>query len=234
MRIGAFRAALGVLALLAAGCGDGANVGLYGRIAGLGLDQGRSLLGAQTEAPPPERMTRAQIEAFPAALIGLFIDGTGPIYAYAYAANDGWITYVTASRAQTVTLRGAAVTATHGLTEDLAGYRSDEGADPLISPRPPSRWPSRLVRVLRFRDRNGEAFSRTFLCEPRAAGEEVITLAERGIAVTRIDERCASPSHGFVNRYWVSGADGFVWRSEQWIGPLRGMLTVEILKPYRP
>lgn len=230
------RAAMAAALLLAAalaGCGQGGRQEAMRSVGQLGLQELRRSLGMEAEGPraEPATMTRAEIEAFPAALIAASIDGAPPAYFHAAADNGGYVAYQ-GTGAQTLTFRGAALTATHGLTEDRAGYRSDPARDPLIAPRPPQDWPDRVVRALRFRDSAGKPFSRVFRCAPRVVGPATVTIAGLDFPLIEIEEPCRSPRHAFVNRYWAEAETGRVWKSEQWIGPLRGALTIEVLKPY--
>lgn len=74
----------------------------------------------------------------------------------------------------------------------------------------------------------------TYTCDLTRAGSESISIFGQGRAVTQVTERCrvsgASDAglDAFENRYWVD-ATGFVWVSEQWVGPELGHLRFERL-----
>ena len=222
--------ALAVLAGLGA-CSSGGEPDTVGRAASIAAGAAAELLGLGPEPAPRQALTRAQINAFPAALIGVQRVGDDRTYFGAYSVNNGRVVYYNPG-GQSLTLHGAALASTHALGVDLAGYRSDPAEDPLVRPRPPQAWPEVLTRVYRFHDAFGDVYSRSFLCRPQVAGPERAEIAELTFDLVRIEELCRSTSDAFVNRYWVDGATGFVWRSEQWGGPEVGSLTIEVLRPF--
>lgn len=223
-------AALALIAGLGA-CSGGGQPNNIGRAASVASGAIAELLGLGPEPAPRQLLTRERINAFPAALIGVQRVGNDRTYFAAYSVNNGRVVYYNPG-GQSLTLHGAALASTHGLGIDLAGYRSDTAEDPLVRRRPPQAWPEVLTRVYRFHDPFGNVYSRAFLCRPEVAGAERIEIAELTFDLVRIEEPCRSTSDAFVNRYWVDGATGFVWRSEQWGGPELGLLAIEVLRPF--
>lgn len=215
------------LAVLA-GCGNSDTPSIY-RQAGAALAAEFGGVLTREEAAPPADLTRAQLDEIPFATILVGRPGSSVRAAlFASASNDGYVTYRNAAR-QSVTLRGGQVTATHGLIADLAGYRSDPEADPVVARRRPSQWPAEIVRAYRDRDAAGRLFSRTAVCRPEILGLSRIEIVERSFDLVLIEETCATPFRQFVNRYWVEPSTGFIRRSEQWAG-LSGPLIVEVVR----
>ena len=225
------RAAPATLLLALAACGSSDTPSIYREAGVLLAGELGGLLGREGDAPQP--VTRAQLDEIPFATILVGRPGS-PLSApmFAAAVNDDYVTYVNAA-GQSVTLRGGQVTATHGLIADLAAYRSDPGADPEVTRRPPEAWPQEVVRVYRDRDAGGRVFSRTMICRPRVLGPRRIEIAELGFDVVEIEEPCASPTRSLVNRYWVEPATGFMRRSEQWAG-LSGPRRSEVVRGGAP
>ncbi len=221
------------LCVLVAGCSGGERRSDTLAKSGAVLSDAVSGALGTDEPAEPMILTREQINQVPAAVISASRTESDLAYFAAYSVNNGRVTYYNASR-QSLTLHGAALSSTGGLGVDLAGYRSDPEEDPLVRNRPLHEWPSRVTRVYRHHPELGAAFSRTFLCFPRAIGPETRILGELEFALVKVEEPCRSPSHSFVNEYWVDPAGGYVWRSRQWAGPDVGLLTLEVLRPFVP
>ena len=52
---------------------------------------------------------------------------------------------------------------------------------------------------------------------------------ERSYSLTRIEEHCRTPRRTFTNTYWAEPDTGFIWKSEQWVGPKVTPFTVQIV-----
>ena len=48
----------------------------------------------------------------------------------------------------------------------------------------------------------------------------------------RVPETCSNGYRTFANTYWADPATGFVWKSEQWVGPRLEPMTVEVVRPH--
>ncbi|SDX15397.1 Group 4 capsule polysaccharide lipoprotein gfcB, YjbF [Albimonas donghaensis] len=234
------RAALaGVGLAVLAGCsgGTGSSGGDSGAavLASVGdviADQTSGLFGSDDEAPPPT-LTRAQINAINAALVTGSIDESPDAFFVALAINGPRVTYMTPTR-QSLTFDGMALAATHGLGVDLAGYKSDREADPLVTRRPLRDWPARVTRIYRYHDALGGLFTRTFECALRWIGTEPVEIYELTYDLVHVEELCASPYRKMINRYWVDEETGFVWKSRQYVSPERGSVDLKVLTPFAP
>jgi hypothetical protein len=68
--------------------------------------------------------------------------------------------------------------------------------------------------------------------EPKALEDvEILGTVHR---LRRIDERLSAPGLGIhmTNRYWVDPADGFIWKSRQYVTPDFPLELIQ-LRPYR-
>ena len=64
-------------------------------------------------------------------------------------------------------------------------------------------------------------------------GPETITITELDFETVHVVEECiARPLNWtFANHYWLDPADGFVWRSTQYVTPDLPQFVIEVLKP---
>jgi hypothetical protein len=188
---------------------------------------------AQQVSQAPQVVTRADIvRANTAAIEARLASDRAPTLLYAASANGGYVTYVSPLR-QSVTLHGAAeITGTRGLGTDLLSAWSSV-PDPLATPIPPGRWPTRVKRTYELPGAGPQGRIVTFDCtfEPGAATEmTILQIRYRGV---QISETCTGPDGQFENLHFV-GASGAVWRSLQWVGPKMDLLDLQILEPYTP
>lgn len=67
----------------------------------------------------------------------------------------------------------------------------------------------------------------------RVIGPETITITELDFETVHVVEECtARPLNWtFTNHYWLDPADGFVWRSAQYVAPNLPQFVIEVLKP---
>lgn len=154
-----------------------------------------------------------------------------PSYMSAASDNGGFVTYASAFR-QSLTLRGAQVTASRGLGFDLLSATSSQ-PDPLVRPIPPDSWPATVRRSYEFPAWAPQGEIQSFECHyERGAVRDIVILDQphRGV---EISETCTGPSGSFENLHFVD-AGGTVWRSLQWLGPRQGNVDVEVVLPYTP
>lgn len=210
------------------GAGDDAGAAVLGQVGNLISSQVDGLFSDDAEAGPPPTMTRAQIIGVRAAMVTASIDGSPDAFFVALAQNGPRVTYVTPTR-QSLTFDGMALASTHGLGVDLAGYKSDRDADPLITQRPLREWPAQVTRIYRYHDALGGLFSRTFECALRWVGPEQVEIFEIAYDLIQVEETCRSPQRSMTNRYWVDEASGYVWKSRQFVSPERGGLDIKVL-----
>ncbi|HSF96881.1 MAG TPA: YjbF family lipoprotein [Thermohalobaculum sp.] len=215
---------LGLAAGLAA-CTSGRE-NTFARLGGLAK---LSLTGPE-EAPPAPELTRAQLDQIPFATIALSFDGGPRSYLVPLADNGGYLTYLD-SNARGLVMLGGAVTATKGLGNDLRAIRHHPD-DPVAYPGPLADWPDWLYRDYQYTQRDGEEFSITMACVFERLARETIEIAEIEFDVVRVGETCTNAVRQVTNTYWVEEDTGFVWKSEQWLGPRLFQATVEIIRPY--
>ena len=223
------RTALGALAAALAACGTTPDMTLGRQLGAAGAGLLGGLVGEAP--PPPERPSREQLEALrlPIIWVSLPEEPGGAGFA-GLVENRGRVAFLNDAR-QSVTLLGARVVATRALGTDLASLRTDLEADPLVAPRPPAQWPTRLERIYWFDDGLGGRFLRAAVCRPRAVGATELEIFGRRTAAMEIEEPCATPYRAWTDRHWIDPETGFVQRTVQWIGPEAGPLDIEIVVP---
>ena len=224
-----------VIALALAGCSSGGNT-VFERMAPMvqqqlfgefGLDSG----AADDGATRPQVKTRADLDRIPFATISLKHGDNPTAFIVPLADNGGYLAYQDSVN-RGITMHGGLITATHGFGQDLdsVAHRDD---DPIFAPTPPQHWPAMLARSYGFNIRGESTFEITVQCTSRRANAEVIEIVERRFQLLRMVETCVNAKRQFTNTYWVDAQSGFIWKSEQWVGPRIPTMTVEIVRPYR-
>lgn len=218
--------AIAALALLAACSNQGLNPIVAGAIGAL------NPLAGPAEATGPRRtVTRAAItRADTATIRARLLEDATPTYLFGAAENGGYVTYASGLR-QTLTLRGAQITASRGLGHDLLSAMSSE-PDPLTRAIPPSRWPAGVTRSYEFPAWAAQGRIETYQCRfsfGPVREIEILEVRHRGIEVT---ETCTGPERSFENLLFADIETGFVWRSIQWLGPEQGSVDLEIVLPF--
>ena len=188
-----------------------------------------SIFGAEEAAPTPE-LTREQLNQIPSATIAL-IFGDGPrTFLVPLADNGGYLNYFDSGGHGLVMLRGA-VTGTQGLGQDLDAVRH-QADDPIAHPTPVADWPGQVYRDYQYSERSGAEYSITLSCMFERLVSETIEIAEIDFDVVRISETCTNARRQITNTYWVEADTGFIWKSQQWLGPNLTQATIEIIRPY--
>jgi hypothetical protein len=144
--------------------------------------------------------------------------------------NGATVDYRDASN-RSIRLRGGALAATAGLGVDLAAVRFAED-DPIAHPTPLAEWPARVFREYQYLAQSGPPYGITLACAYQRVASETIEIIEVLFDVVRVTETCTNQARQVVNTYWVEEANGFIWRSEQWVGPKIGHVTIEIIRPF--
>lgn len=234
----------GALAALAvAGCTGGGTIGGEGEDAGkintrtpgrqmlaIVRAQAAGLFGSdEARAPAGPQPTRAQLDQIPFATIAFEYGGLPPVYMIPLSDNGGYLTYQDEGR-RGVVLLGGAVAGTDGLGEDLRAVKHASN-DPIAYQRPLADWPDFVARSYQYRVRDLAEYIVTVACELTPADRVAYEIVERRYVVTRVEETCRNAAREFRNRYWVDDA-GFVWASEQWLGPNLEPARIEIVRPY--
>ena len=110
---------------------------------------------------------------------------------------------------------------------------SDEPSDTVwIGTLPPAQWPGRVQRDYRYARRDLPSYRITLDCVFTRVARERIEIVEVSYDLVRMGETCTNADRQVENTYWVQEATGFVWKSEQWIGPETGHATIEVVRPY--
>jgi hypothetical protein len=218
--------AFGWLFLLAA-C---SNQGLNPIVAGA-IDEVNPLGGAEAPAGPTRTITRDAItRADTATIRARLLEDETPTYLFGAAENGGFVTYASGLR-QTLTLRGAQITASRGLGHDLLSAVSSD-PDPLKRAIPPTSWPQGVTRSYEFPAWAAQGRIETYACRFEfgpVRDIEILDVRHRGIEVT---ETCSNDERSFENLYLADVNTGFVWRSIQWLGPEQGLVDLEIVLPF--
>ena len=220
--------AVGLAVAMAAGLGACSSTG-DSSIGKIGALTKASIFGAPERERPPE-LTRAQLDEIPSATIALAF-GDGPrTFLVPLADNGGYLNYLDSGGHGLVMLNGA-VTGTQALGRDLEAVRHHPD-DPIANPTPVAGWPGGVYRDYQFAQRSGAEYSITLSCVFERLARETIEIIEIDFDVVRISEVCTNARRQVTNTYWVEPETGFIWKSEQWLGPHLEQATVEIIRPY--
>lgn len=192
---------------------------------------GGAIFGEDEQAPKPPVFTRAQLNDVPFATIAVKDEEGNRSYVVPLADNGGYLMYQDAGR-RGITMRGGLITATQGFSYNMSAVRHAV-EDPIVTPKPVAEWPSRVFRNYQFSLRGGaKDFEITASCRFDVGPRERIEIVELFFNTVRITETCSNTVRTFANTYWADPANGFIWRSEQWIGPRQDPMNIEIIRPY--
>lgn len=181
--------------------------------------------------PPAPEPTRAQLDQIPFATIAVSIDGGPRGFVIPLADNGGYLDYADQTR-RGIVMYGGLVTGTHGYGYNLSAVRHAID-DPVAEPVPLADWPTVVDRSYQFPRRDQKGYAITLRCHYQPVAREEVVIAEIIFDLTRVEETCANNTRTVTNTYWVEPETGFIWKSEQWIGPNQPQLTIEIVRPYR-
>lgn len=216
-----------------AGCSsDGTTI--YEQLGPLVQDQllGGTLLDGDAAAPAAAQreLTRAELNQIPFATISLRQGDNPRAFVVPVADNGGFLVYQDVER-RGIVMEGGLITGTRGFGYDLdaVAHRID---DPVVVPTPLPEWPAGVERSYGFTLRGVTEYDIAVSCTFERGVREFIEIVELRFEVVRVIETCRNPRRTFVNTYWVDPDSGFVWKSEQWVGPRVPPMTVEIVRPY--
>ena len=185
--------------------------------------------GTEKPEPKPER-TRAQLNEIPFATIALTFDEGQRTFMVPLSDNGGYLNYLDAS-SRGLVMFGGAVSGTKALGQDITAVRHQSN-DPIAFPTPMLGWPGQVYRDYQFTQRSGAEYSITLSCVFERLVNETIEIVEIKFDVVRISEVCTNARRQVTNTYWVEADTGFIWKSEQWLGPHIDQATIEIIRPY--
>lgn len=188
-----------------------------------------TLVSGAEKAAQPQR-TRAELNRIPYATIAVSsIDGPRA-YLVPLADNGGYLDYRDEA-GNSVRVRGGAVAGLQTAGNDLDGVLYDQN-DPIAHPRPSALWPQHVWRQYQFSVINEGSHVISLSCVFQPAGPETIEIVELNYSVTRVKEVCTNARRQVINTYWIDDETGFIWKSEQWLGPRIGAVVVEVIRPY--
>jgi len=87
-------------------------------------------------------------------------------------------------------------------------------------------------RQYHFTQRHLGPYVISLSCVFEPVGPETIEIVEIDYTLIRVDEICTNARRQITNAYWVDIRTGIVWKSEQWLGPKIGQISVEVIRPY--
>ena len=188
-----------------------------------------SFTGAAEPAPRQE-LTRAELNNIPFATIALSFGGGQRTFLVPLADNGGYLNYF-GSGGRGLVMIGGAVAGTQALGQDLQAVRYHPD-DPVAYSTPVADWPGQVYRDYQYAQRSGAEYSITMACVFERLARENIEIVEIDFEVVRISEVCTNARRQFTNTYWVEPETGFIWKSQQWLGPNLEQATIEIIRPY--
>lgn len=216
--------ALLALALVAA-CTDRGDANI--------LKIGRVLADQISPDEPLPRVdpSRAELDAIPAALLALTVQGQRA-FIVPIADNDGYLTYLDANRRGLV-MHDGAIAGTLGIGYDLQTLKT-QADDPIFNQTPVQAWPGQVNRVYQYLQRDQGEYIIALTCAFERVARERIEIVERTYDVVRIAETCTNQNRQVINLYWAEEDTGFIWRSRQWVSPRLPDFEIEIIRPYQP
>ncbi|HSG98854.1 MAG TPA: YjbF family lipoprotein [candidate division Zixibacteria bacterium] len=224
----ALRLALAVsVALQQGACTSGGNT-LFERIGGLAR---HSIAGSPAApAEPAPAMTRAELDQIPYATAAFSKAGGARVILVPVTDNGGYLNYRDPG-GDSVIMFGGAVSGSESLGFDLQAVQH-QPEDPIAHQMPLADWPGRLNRVYQYLQRDLGRYVIALDCVYEPAVAERIEIFELVFDLMRVNEVCTNAERQIINTYWVDAETGFIWKSEQWVGPQIGHVTIEIIRPY--
>ena len=215
------------LVLQLGACTSGDNT-LFERIGSLA----RHSISGSSAAPadPAPAMTRAELDRIPYATAAFSKAGGARVILVPVVDNGGYLNYRDPG-GDSVIMFGGAISGSESLGFDLQAVQHHP-RDPIAHQMPLADWPGRLSRVYEFLQRDLGRYVIALDCVYEPAVPEKIEIFELIFDLMRVNEVCTNAERQVINSYWVDVETGFIWKSEQWVGPQVGHVTVEIIRPY--
>ena len=185
---------------------------------------------AKSEEAPQPQLTRAELNQIPYATMAVSSGGGPRAYLVLLADNGGYLDYRD-EVGNSVRMLGGAVAGFESAGYDLDGVLYDQG-DPIAHPRPLAAWPTQNWREYQFSVRDLGRWVIALNCVFQPQGRETVEIVEISFDVMRVNELCTNARRQVTNTYWVDEDSGVIWKSEQWLGPKIGQVSVEIIRPY--
>ena len=190
----------------------------------IGLILGLGACSKQEAQDPRKILTRARIDAPGTPLLLADIEANDTVATSAKVARNKTVeTWQTGDRV-TLSLDQGLVTATRGLGEDLMSA-DNSGTKMMLAGQLGDEY---YVKLHSYLDGEYQTAFRSFQCRRSGQRQETIVIFERRHSTTRIEERCVTLDHEVTNVYW-RGADGFLWKTQQWLSPSVKYLVTEQL-----
>ncbi len=191
-------------------------------------------LAASKVAGPEEvtgrALTRADLDRIQAATIAVS-SGAGPrAYLVPLARSGDYLDYRD-EQGNSVVMLGGAISELETAGHDLDAVRFDP-RDPIAHLTPFGAWPTDLWREYRFSVRQISTYGLAMHCVFEPQGLETIEIVELRYDLLRVREICTNSARRVNNTYWLEPGSGFIWKSEQWLGPNIGPVTIEIIRPF--
>lgn len=213
------------LAVALSACSGGGDENFFRRLGDLAL---RSVAGGKEVAP--RELTRAELNQIPYATIAVSSDGGPRAYLVPQANNGGYLDYRDES-GNSVRVLGGAVAGLQTAGRDLDAVLF-EPADPIARPRPLAQWPGQVWRQYQYTQHQLGPYVISLRCVFEPEAQETIEIVELAFTLIRVRETCANARRSVTNTYWVDPRTGFIWKSQQWLGPQIGQISVEVIRPY--
>lgn len=206
-------------ALTLTGCGNDGTGGQIRQVGGLlkSLTQRGQSVDFRTLITP---QLLAQL---PAATYLVEIPDTGSQAFFIYAHDNGGNSVYFTPGNISMTLRRGVLVGTRGFGTDLMVA---DVAD--VVPAVHGGGGQAVVRIQRYLDGEDQITQRAFYCD-YTSGPDVAVIATGHYPARRVDETCTGPDIVLTNSYWIDSA-GKVRRFRQWLGPVNGYMTAELIK----
>jgi hypothetical protein len=175
-------------------------------------------------------ITRDQLDQIPYATVAFSKDGGPRVILVPVTDNGGYLNYRDPG-GDAIIMFGGAISGSESLGFDLQAVQH-HWLDPIAHQTPLAAWPGRQNRVYQFLQRDLGRYILTLDCVYEPAVSERIEIVELTYDLMRVNEVCRNAEREIINTYWVDAQTGFIWKSEQWLGPRIGHVTIEIIRPY--
>lgn len=183
------------------------------------------------KGPGGPKLTRALVEQSGGSLVYIRLPGDkGRTLMNAASVHDGYVTFISRF-GQSVTMLGSRITGSRGLGFDLLSVATTAD-DPLVRPVPPANWPKRLTRSYTFPGEGPAGKTLRVKCGYAPGGETSVEIVERVHEGILMVEACQGDGVEFQNFHLADKTTGFVWKSQQWLGPRQGSIELEVIEPY--